>query len=339
MLNAMPSPLLQRVPVAHHEAGYSLIELLVVMAIMMTVSGIVMTGVADATKSQRTMSNRVQMHAGVRSATELLQQEVGQAGRTVLPGTTPPTLTATVNAAATTATLSSVAGIFVGERLVIDPGSFDQTTQTSNEETVVVSAVTTGTNTITISRSVDAADATIQASFVKTHASGTPVRVYGGFASGVVPPGMTNGSTGTVLKLYGDINGDGNMVYVEYTCDVTTGNLYRNSMPFDATSKPAVSASKVLLENIQANPDNTACFTYMPNPLPTVGANAFVLDVAITLTVRTQIKDPTTGQYQTETKSLLNVSPRNVFHVWQLASAGMNNRVQPVPPTVTALLP
>jgi len=35
----------------------------------------------------------------------------------------------------------------------------------------------------------------------------------------------------------------------------------------------------------------------------------------------------------------LNVSPRNVFNVWQLASAGILNRVQPMPPTVTALLP
>ncbi len=333
------SPPPHRASAAHGEGGFSLIELVVVVAIMMMVSGIVMTGVADATKAQRTMSNRVQMHAGVRSATELLQQEVGQAGRVTLPGTTPPTLTATVNAGTTTAVLSSAAGMFVGERLVIDPGSFNQGTLSSNEETVEVSAVNTATNTITISRSVDAMDATIQASFVNTHAAGTPVRVYGGFSSGVVPPGMTNGSTGTVLKLYGDVNGDGNMVYVEYTCDTNTGNLYRNSMAFDATAKPAVTATDVLLENIQANPDNTACFTYMPNPLPTVGGNTFVLDVAITLTVRTQIKDPTTGQYQTETKSLLNVSPRNVFHTWQLSSAGMNNRVQPIPPTVTALLP
>ena len=63
----------------------------------------------------------------------------------------------------------------------------------------------------------------------------------------------------------------------------------------------------------------------MPNPLPVVvgpESQRYVLDVAITLTVRTQIKDPTTGQYQRETKALLNVSPRNVFHVWQLASAG-----------------
>ena len=40
-----------------------------------------------------------------------------------------------------------------------------------------------------------------------------------------------------------------------------------------------------------------------------------------------------------ETKALLNVSPRNVFNVWQLASAGVAERIQPMPPTVTALLP
>jgi hypothetical protein len=79
-------------------------------------------------------------------------------------------LTAAVASGATTATLSSVTGIFVGERLVTDPGSYDQGTQTSSEETVEVSAVNTGT-TITIARSVDATDATIQASFAKNHAA------------------------------------------------------------------------------------------------------------------------------------------------------------------------
>jgi hypothetical protein len=64
-----------------------------------------------------------------------------------------------------------------------------------------------------------------------------------------------------------------------------------------------------------------------------------VLDVAITLTVQTQVKDPITKDFQLETKALLNVSPRNVFNVWQLASAGVADRVQPIPPTVTNLLP
>jgi hypothetical protein len=68
-------------------------------------------------------------------------------------------------------------------------------------------------------------------------------------------------------------------------------------------------------------------------------ANTYVLDVAITLTVQTQTRDRITNAFQLETKALLNVSPRNVFNVWQLASAGVTNRVQPMPATVTALLP
>ena len=64
----------------------------------------------------------------------------------------------------------------------------------------------------------------------------------------------------------------------------------------------------------------------------------FVVDVAITLTVQTADKDPITGLFQRETKALLNVSPRNVFNVWQLAGLGLGYRVQPTPPSVTALL-
>jgi hypothetical protein len=132
------------------------------------------------------------------------------------------------------------------------------------------------------------------------------------------------------------------MVYIEYTCDFTTtpGNLYRNVVPYDqTTAKIAATINQVLLNNILVNPSGTPCFAYMPSPLPVVGGDAFVLDVAITLTVQTQVKDPITQQYQLETKALLNVSPRNVFNVWQLASAGVTERVQPIPPTVANLLP
>ena len=69
-----------------------------------------------------------------------------------------------------------------------------------------------------------------------------------------------------------------------------------------------------------------------------VGGLAFVTDVAITLTVQNRRRDHT-GAFQRETKALLNVSPRNVFNVWQLAGLGLGNRVQPIPPSVTQLLP
>ena len=64
----------------------------------------------------------------------------------------------------------------------------------------------------------------------------------------------------------------------------------------------------------------------------------YVIDVAITLTVETMEPDPVTGLKERETKALLNVSPRNVFNVWQLAGLGISNRVQPLPSSITTLL-
>ena len=324
----MSMPPTDRRRVGHPEgglstAGFTLVEFMVASAILLLVSGAVTSALVQLTTAQRSISNRVQMHSGVRSATELLQQEVGQAGLVALPGT------ATLGAAVAVGTqpvainingAPSVSGIFVGELLTVGSGA--------TAETVAVTAV-------------NVAGSQITATFTAAHAAGAAVAALGGFASGLVPPapGFPNGSSATVLKLYGDVNGDGNMVYVEYFCDTAAGNLYRNVMNFAAGAKPAVTSSQVLLGNIQPNPNGTPCFTYEPNPLPVALGNTFVLDVAITLTIQTQVRDPTTGQFQMETKALLNVSPRNVFNTWQLASAQMTNRIQPMPPSVTALLP
>ena len=334
------------------DRGFSLPELLISVTLLLMISATVTSALLQMTNSNKTIWNRTQLHAGVRSATELLQQEVGQAGRIVLPGNSV-TLAAAVASGTQTVAIkvdgvapATMNGFFVGEQLVIDVGGPTPCNVTLPcQETVAVTAVDTAAKTIT---------ATFTYPHLLTGGVGVPVQALGGFASGIVPPqpGYVNGSTASVLKLYGDINGDGNMVYVEYTCDPMatnaapaatppgTGNLYRNVMPYDqTTAKVAATVSQVLLSNIEVNPGGTACFTYMPNPLPVVGTDSFVLDVAITLTVRTQVKDPITNQYQTETKALLNVSPRNVFNVWQLSSAGVTGRVQPIPPTVNALLP
>jgi hypothetical protein len=151
-----------------------------------------------------------------------------------------------------------------------------------------------------------------------------------------------------VLKLFGDINADGNMVYIEYsvspacicsnTCSPasTTGVLYRNSMAFDAASKTPPTMSQALLANVTANPGGTACFKYQP---ATVNGTDFVLDVAVTLTVQTQQIDPITKRFQTETKALLNVSPRNVFNAWELMGFGVTDRIQATPLSITNLLP
>jgi len=298
-------------------------ELLIAMTIMLLISGAAVSALLKMTATQATIWNRTQMHSGIRGATEVLQQEVGQAGRVTLPA--PVTLTS-ASAAGTTVTLdvTSTAGMFVGERLVLDTGA--------NAEPVIVTAINS-TTSITVTSFVTGQT-------VPSHAASQPIQALGGFSSGIVPASVTNGSSGTVLKMFGDINADGSMVYIEYSCVIPTGGvgyLYRNSMAWDAAApSPSPSASQILLSNITANPNGTACFTYQTQ---TLNGITFVTDVAITLTVQTQVIDPVTKQYQTETKALLNVSPRNVFNAWMNESIGNRERVQPIPPSITALLP
>ena len=193
----------------------------------------------------------------------------------------------------------------------------------------------TGDNREVVAVTVDPGTGAVSADFTMAHAANSPVSVSGGFSAGVVPPGG-NGSTAWVLKVFGDINGNGSMVYVEYTCDFANSRLTRNSMAFNALAKTAPTVEEILVDNLVANPGNAACFTYQPK---TVNGTTFIVGVAITLTVQSRDRDPITNQFQRESKALLNVSPRNVFNVWQNASLGLNNRVQPTPPSVTNLLP
>ena len=324
------------------QAGFSLPELLIAMALMLAISGAAVTALLKMQNAQATIWNRTQMHSGIRGATEVLQQEVGQAGRIALPmtsasvpyvvtlGSTASVGSYPVTIATTKPTGDATQGMFVGQKLLIGTGG--------TQETVTVTALSA---------------TQVTATFANAHNSGVPVLALGAFGTGIVPPlnspsayapgGATftyaNGSTGDVLKLYGDINADGNMVYIEYTCDTTTShNLYRNVMAWNtaAVSKPAVSASKVLLSNVMENPNSTPCFTYQT---AVVGGNVYVTDVAITLTVQTQLIDPVTKRFQTQTKALLNVSPRNTFNAWQMASLGISKRLQPMPPSIAALLP
>jgi len=300
------------------EAGFSMLELLVAMGILVVVVGAAMGVLQRLVNSQQTIWNRTQMHAGVRSATELLQQEVGQAGR-VVSLTNGLTLGAAVGVGAQTVAVTSpagtdpVAGMFPTELVTV---GYDTT-----QETVALTAI-------------DTANKTITANFVNAHAAGVPVTVAGGFSSGIIPTAVAAGSTGFVLKMFGDINSDGLPLYIEYTCDTANGLLYRNAMSWTVGAKPALDPSMVLLRNITANPLNAPCFTYQTQ---IVAGTPFVTDVAITLTVQTELVDPITKQKQQETKALLNVSPRNIFNVWELASIGLFDRVQPTPASVTAL--
>ena len=61
---------------ARHELGFSLLELIVATTVLLVVSSIFTSGLMQVTRHQQTVWNRTEMHSGVRSATELLQQEI-----------------------------------------------------------------------------------------------------------------------------------------------------------------------------------------------------------------------------------------------------------------------
>jgi type II secretory pathway pseudopilin PulG len=318
------------------QVGFSLLETMASLAVLLVVGGIVMTGMTQLMKTQASVANRTDMHSSVRSATELLQQEIGQAGKISLGN---PSADASLSAAVltnpTTPTNFSVSAsdgstvtVYPNEVLWVDVGS--------NQEAVIVSTVNANGYSGT-------------ALFQLPHALGAPVVALGAFGTGVVPPAaapasLQYGSSQTVLKLYGDINGDGNMVYVEYTCTQGTqanpGYLYRHQMPITAGSKTANDNTMILLNNVLTNPNDASnnpvpCFAYQVQPL---GGGYCVTDVAVTLTVQTQNKDLQTNQFQRETKALLNVAPRNVVEVYDTASLVDPLRNQPMPATVANLL-
>jgi type II secretory pathway pseudopilin PulG len=321
--------------------GFSLLETMVSLAVLLAVGGIVMSGMTQLIKTQGSIANRTEMHSSVRSATELLQQEIGQAGRIALGVPTANVSLASAVTAGSGATATASAFTLTATPnpstvpLVIYPGEVLTVDVGPNQEAVTVATGTGSSGT---------------AIFQVPHAAGAPVSVLGAFSTGIVPPAAspasyTNGSTATVLKLYGDINGDGNMVYVEYTCTQGTttapGFLYRNQMPITQVGKPAKDNTMILLNNVLPNPNDASgnpvpCFAYQVQPL---GTTYCVTDVAVTLTVQTQNKDQQTGVFQPETKALLNVAPRNVFEVYDTASLVDPTRAQPMPASVTALLP
>jgi prepilin-type N-terminal cleavage/methylation domain-containing protein len=330
-------------------AGFTLLEMMISLVILSIVGAVMMYGLMQLTNTQGSITNRTEMHAGIRSATELLQQEVGQAGRISLPATVTLTAAATASSSPESVTVSSTAGMYLGMYLDVLP----DTASSSNYETVQLTGVTSATNTITA------------ASFSFSHISGAQITVSGSIGPGIIPPAALNytspncpsgtvtpttytaytyGSTCNTLKMLGDFNGTGSIEYIEYSCVPGTssspGYLYRNviSNPLTAASKPSVSVSMVLLNNLLPNPSGTPCFSYQT----AVGQSGttYVLDVAVTLTVQTGQEDPQTHLFQQETKALLNVSPRNTFYAWELDTSVAHSleRIQPIPPSITSNL-
>src|SRR5882757_5874501 len=100
-----------------------MLEMMFTLFILLGIAGIVMMAMMQMTMTQGSVANRTQMHGSVRSATELVQQEIGQSGR-LPPFVTPVKLSLDVAVVGPLklASVNSVAGMFVNEQLVVDAG-------------------------------------------------------------------------------------------------------------------------------------------------------------------------------------------------------------------------
>ncbi len=305
--------------------GFSLLEMMVSLAVMLVVASAAFYTLDQSQKVYGSQQLQSDMHATLRSAFELMSQEIGQAGSVDF---APTTLSAAVtgSTSAQTATLASSANIFVGEELTVDTGA--------NQETVQVTSLP-GTNEV-------------KGIFTLSHASGAAVTAYGVFPNGILAP--TTGAGSNTLQIFGDINANQTLTYVEYDCNPGTssapGTLTR-SITTVAPGTSTTNASQVLLNTLVANPPvagvPTPCFTpsmgvggSVTAGNCTVGSTSYtcVTDMQIMLTVQTAEEDPQTHQFITETKSFLNISSRNVFAAYIIATtpSPTASLMQPTPP-------
>jgi len=301
-------------------SGFTLLEMLISTAVMLIITGSVFGVLSFSQKIYGSQQLQADMHSGMRGVIELMTQEIGQAGSLAIapkqvaaPGILAPA------AIAQPMNVTSTAGMFVNEWLTVDSGA--------QLEPVQIKSIPTATQ--------------ITAIFGKTHAANQPIVAYG-----VFPNGILTTAAGNTLQLFGDIQADGTITFVQYDCAPGTpaapGTLTR-SITVVAPGVAAKNPPQILLNNLLANPGGTACFTpsmgvggAVAAGNCTVAPNAFtcVTDVQVMLTVQSAEIDPVTGTNSQMTKSFMNVSSRNVFAAWEIATskAPTASLMQPTPP-------
>src|SRR5215467_4180719 len=212
------------------EQGFSFLELMVSTVVMLIVAGGAFSALNYYQKTYQHTEIGADMHDNLRSAVDLIIQEVGQAG--ALPsgalGSRKLIGAAFASGVAQTVNVNSGAGFFPGEKLLVDAGA--------NQELVTLTGATAST---------------ITGIFAQSHNNNTQINLIGVFPGGIIAPNAAvNPSTATKLKLFGDINGDGTLVYVEYTCNYAAGTFTRSVTPVGAG---AVNAANVLVDNLLPN--------------------------------------------------------------------------------------
>lgn len=283
--------------------GFTLLELLLSLALFSIVMIGVFTLITGLQKSYEASQSRIDAEAQARSALSLIAAEFEMAGSNPTVDTV---LTAAVNACANPCTVAvrSGAGLNLNDRVSIGAGA--------SYEVVTVTAVGNGY---------------FQAALGKSHVAGEPV-VYPGYPynTGIYYPNCGAVScTDTKLQIFGNLLGDGKIYFVEYKYDATNHWITRSETPITAASK---NPAYVVCENVQG-----ANFTVYQDSQLNYSSASF------SVTVQTPYKNPQTNQYQTVSVQRGVIQARNVGLATMMMANGNASNVTPTPAGAATLSP
>ena len=288
------------------ETGFSLIEMMVSVAIIILLMSAVFPFLFQSQKKYQDNQVVSEANQGARAAMEVMTQEIGQAGyNSDFTSAKTSSNAVTVSSSPQCATLSDINQINPGDWLAVDTGP--------NHEVVEV------LSTSTVSGTPCSASNQINAVFLMSHnGSITPFPVISykmPYGSGILQAAGT--SNDQRLEFFGDINQDGIIRYVVYSLSpaspaatvsisgttYTLYNLYRSvtTVPFTNLpppanyAAPANSQASSLVTNVlyntanQRGPTGQPIFAYpnqivigvVPNQITVVGTVVVTISVAV----------------------------------------------------------
>jgi prepilin-type N-terminal cleavage/methylation domain-containing protein len=323
----------------HRCAGFTLMELLVSLAVFLVISAAVLGSMMDAQRRHRSEELHASLQDKMRAAMEMMVQEIGQAGLPAsgvdVNGLAEPIAnivhpSAALNPGADQVlTVDSVSGLYPNEFVYVDNGS----SQEFQQITAISTSGTAPQITLDLNQKHSANNS------AGSCCAATPLYALGTIPGGILPltdpvdsaPPTPGQSSQYQLELWGDLAGNGkSLIFVKYACPTAyPGNFTRQQWDVQ-TGTPQTAAPVVLLDNV------IDCkFTYPdPSTLHTTsvgGGTQMVTSVGISLTIQSQTKDPVTGNYVTLKKSLLTIQPRNIIAADQQNQSGYTQELQPNP--------
>jgi prepilin-type N-terminal cleavage/methylation domain-containing protein len=324
------------------QSGFTLLEMVISLALLLILSGAILGGMATMQKNYRSNEIRTILNGQMRASMELMAQEVGQAGlppsgmasNSVYTGTGASGAVASVtNASAITANATLPTTVTIAT----NPPASVQLNQ------VVIADTGTNAEVITILGPSGSPTNQFSAIFQKNHAANFSLYPHGVYPQGITfqnaPafPAGTSAYSNTSLIAFGDITGTGNLTIVEYVCPTatTTGTITDSSgvqwgpltrteyvYPFTATPTSATLLGLVRVATAPSGTPADGCrFDY--NVFYAAGWY-MVTSVNVTIVAESQTNDPQTKAPVVITKSFMNIQPRNIVNAYTIYNYSMN---------------